>query len=58
MYVDDIMFGGNEAMCKKFDEEMQKEFERTMFGEMNLFLGIINRIDKGIFISQSMSKRC
>jgi hypothetical protein len=30
---------------------MKKEFEMSMFGEMNLFLGLqINLIGKGIFI--------
>lgn len=53
-YVDDMIFGGNEEMCKKFAEEMQKYFEMLMFGEMNFFFGLqINQIDKGIFISQS-----
>lgn len=54
VYVDDIIFGGNESMCKRFAEEMQKEFEMSMIGELNLFLSLqINQTDKGIFISQS-----
>lgn len=40
VYVDDIIFGGNEDMCKKFLEEIQKEFEMSICGEMNLFLGL------------------
>jgi len=54
VFVDDIIFGGNEGMCIKFAGEMQNEFEMSMFGEMNLFLGLqINQSDKGIFIFQS-----
>lgn len=53
VYVDDIIFDGNETMCKFFVEEMQKEFEMSMFGEMNLFFRLqINQTNKGIFISQ------
>lgn len=50
VYVGDIIFSGNKNMCKIFFEEMQKEFEMSMFGEMNFFLGFqINQMDKGIF---------
>jgi len=40
VYVDDIIFSGNEGMCKDFTNEMQKEFEMSMCGEMNFFLGL------------------
>jgi len=54
VYLDDIIFGGNEVMCKNFVDEMQKEFEMSVCGEMNFFLRLqINQTDKGIFISQS-----
>lgn len=52
VYVDDIIFGGNEGMCRIFANEMQKEFEMSMIGELNLFLGLqVNQNYKGIFIS-------
>ena len=54
IYVDDIIFGGNDGMCKKCVEEMQKGFEMSMIGELNFFLGLqVNQTNKGIFISQS-----
>ena len=41
IYVDDIIFGTtNEKMCKDFVECMQKEFEMSMMGELNYFLGL------------------
>lgn len=60
VYVDDIIFRGNEGMCKRFAEEMQKEFEVSMIGELNFFLGLqVNQTDKGISIyNKSMSKSC
>lgn len=40
-------------MCQKFVGEMQKEFEMTMIGELNFFLGLqVNQNSKDIFISQ------
>jgi len=54
VFVDDIIFGGNECMCKAFADQMKSEFEMSMFGEMNFFLSLkIVQSDKGIFISQS-----
>lgn len=54
VYVDDIIFGGNEGMCKKNSNKMQNKFEMSMIGELNFFLGLqVNHNEKGIFISQS-----
>ncbi|KAH9322868.1 hypothetical protein KI387_017507 [Taxus chinensis] len=55
VYVDDIIFGGdNEEMSRKFAEDMQKEFEMSMLGELSFFLGLqIYQSNKGIFISQT-----
>jgi len=55
IYVDDIIFGStNDALCKEFSENMSKEFEMSMMGELNFFLGLqINKLDEGIHISQS-----
>ena len=41
IYVDDIIFGStNEKLCEKFSENMQKEFEMSMMGELTFFLGL------------------
>jgi hypothetical protein len=55
VYVDDIIFGSNDdRMSQKFAEEMQKEFEMSMLGELSFFLGLqITQTNKGIFISQT-----
>jgi hypothetical protein len=39
VFVDDIIFGGNDSLCKIFVDEMQSEFEMSMIGEMKLLLG-------------------
>ena len=41
VYVDDIIFGSDkDKLSNKFVESMQKEFEMSMFGELNFFLGL------------------
>lgn len=40
MYVYDIIFGGDDSVCRKFEKEMQKEFEMSMTYELSFFLGI------------------
>ena len=41
VYVDDIIFGSDdEKMCKDFSSNMQQEFEMSLLGELNLFLGL------------------
>ena len=40
IFVDDIIFGGNDDESDKFVEEMKKEFEINMIGEMKYFLGL------------------
>jgi hypothetical protein len=48
IYVDDIIFGATlDSLAHEFSEEMKQEFEMSMIGELNYFLG------EGIFISQS-----
>ena len=37
IFVDDIIFGGREALCKSFPDEMKNEFEMSMFGKIKLF---------------------
>ena len=54
IFVDDIIFGGNDMLCKSFAEEMRKEFEMSMFGEIKFFLGLqIIPQSEGIFITRS-----
>ena len=52
VYVDDIIFGSDdEKMSKEFAKLMQQEFEMSLLGELNYFLGLqIIQSNKGIFI--------
>jgi hypothetical protein len=55
IYVDDIIFGANlDSLAHEFSKEMKQEFEMSMIGELNYFLGLqVKQIAEGIFISQS-----
>ena len=55
MYVDDIVFGSTDPkLVNKFVKTMTEEFEMSMVGELNYFLGLqITQSSTGIFISQS-----
>ncbi|GKV13735.1 hypothetical protein SLEP1_g24719 [Rubroshorea leprosula] len=55
IYVDDIVFGAtNDFLCREFSKAMQGEFEMSMMGELNFFLGLqIKQSKEGIFINQS-----
>ena len=55
VYVDDIIFGStNESLCKFFSNLMQSEFEMSMMGELNFFLGLqIKQGKEGTFVSQT-----
>ena len=55
IYVDDIIFGSkNMSMCDNFASCMKNEFEMSMMGELNFFLGLqIRQTSNGIFVSQS-----
>lgn len=53
-FVDDIIFGGHDNLCKSFVDELRKEFEMSMFGEIKFFLGLqILQQNEGIYITQS-----
>ncbi|KAL8146620.1 hypothetical protein AgCh_004375 [Apium graveolens] len=54
VYVDDIVFGSsNESLCKWFSDCMHKEFDMSLMGELQYFLGLqINQSNAGIFIHQ------
>jgi hypothetical protein len=55
IYVDDIIFGSpNKDFCEEFGELMSKEFEMSMIGELNYFLGLqIKQLKQGTFVCQS-----
>ena len=40
VFVDDIIFGGNDEASKKFLKDMKNEFEMSMIGEIEFFLGL------------------
>ncbi|XP_072080926.1 uncharacterized protein [Arachis hypogaea] len=54
VYVDDIIFGSaNEDLCADFAKLMTNEFDMSMMGELNFFLGLqIKQTAEGIFIHQ------
>ena len=54
VYVDDIVFGSSiNHLAQEFSKEMKKEFEMSMVGELNYFLGLqVKQRKDGIFISQ------
>lgn len=40
IFVDDIIFGGNEKISAEFTKEMHSEFEMSMIGPIKYFLGL------------------
>ena len=54
VYVDDIVFEFTiDHLAHEFLEEMKREFEMSMVGELNYFLGLqVKQWEDGIFISQ------
>ncbi|GJY75980.1 retrovirus-related pol polyprotein from transposon TNT 1-94 [Tanacetum coccineum] len=55
IYVDDIIFGfTSQNLCDDFTKIMHDEFEMSMMGELNFFLGLqIKQMEDGIFFNQS-----
>ena len=55
IYVDDIIFGStNDVMCKWFSKCMHSEFDMSMMGELNYFLGLqVKQTKDEIFVHQS-----
>ena len=55
VYIDDIIFGSDDdRLIQQFSKDMQKEFEMSLLGKLNFFLGLqISQLNDGIFISQS-----
>ncbi|GJZ07783.1 retrovirus-related pol polyprotein from transposon TNT 1-94 [Tanacetum coccineum] len=55
IYVDDIIFGStSQNLCDDFAKIMHDEFEMSMMGELNFFLGLqIKQMEDKIFFNQS-----
>ena len=55
IYVDDIVFGSTcNDLTERFANLMKSEFEMSMVGELNFFLGLqIKQLTDGMFISQT-----
>jgi hypothetical protein len=55
VYVDDIIFGGSSnSLVARFAEDMSREFEMSMMGELQLFLRLqIKQSKEGIFVHQA-----
>jgi hypothetical protein len=55
VYVDDIVFGGSShSLVARFAEDMSKEFEMSMMGELQFFLGLqIKQAKEGTFVHQA-----
>ena len=53
IYIDDIIFGAtNVSLCEEFAKSMHSEFEMSMMGELNFFLGLqIKQLKEGTFIN-------
>ncbi|KAF3320263.1 mitochondrial protein [Carex littledalei] len=56
---DDIIFGSpNAALAEEFSSLMSSEFEMSMMGELNFFLGLqIKQLSDGTFVSQTNMPR-
>jgi hypothetical protein len=55
VYVDDIVFGGSSySLVARFAEDMNREFEMSMMGELQFFLGLqIKQSKEGTFMHQA-----
>jgi hypothetical protein len=55
VYVDDIVFGGSSnSLIARFAEDMSREFEMSMMGELQFFLGLqIKQSKEGSFVHQA-----
>jgi hypothetical protein len=55
VYVDDIVFGGSSnSLVARLAEDMSRQFEMSMMGELQLFLGLqIKQSKEGTFVHQA-----
>jgi hypothetical protein len=54
VYMDDIVFGGlSNSLVARFAEDMSREFEMSIMGELQFFLGLqIKQSKEGTFVHQ------
>ena len=59
IYIDDIVFGGmSDQMVQQFVQQMKSEFEMSLVGELNYFLGLqVKQMEDSMFVSQSKYAR-
>jgi hypothetical protein len=55
VYMDDIVFGGSSnSLVSRFAKDMSREFEMSMMGELQIFLGLqIKQSKEGTFLHQA-----
>jgi hypothetical protein len=55
VYVDDIVFGGSSnSLVARFADDMSREFEMSMMGELQFFIGLqIKQSEEGTFVHQA-----
>jgi hypothetical protein len=55
VYVDDIVFGGSSSsLVARFSKDKSREFEMSMMGELQFFLGVqIKQSKEGTFVHQA-----
>jgi hypothetical protein len=55
VYVDGIVFGGSSnCLVARFAEDMSREFEMSMMGELQFFLGLkMKQLKEGTFMHQA-----
>lgn len=54
IFMDDIIFTRNDDLHKQFSEEMSREFEMSLFGQIKFFIGVqIQLLKDWIYVSQS-----
>ena len=52
IFFDDVIFGGKDALCKDFANQMKYEFEMSMFGEIKFFVGLqVYQLKYDIFVT-------
>jgi hypothetical protein len=59
IYVDDIIFGGSSHdLVARFTDDMSREFEMSMMGELQFYLGLqIKQCKDGTFVHQGKYTR-
>jgi hypothetical protein len=59
VYVDDIVFGGSsKALVARFAEDVSREFEMSMMGELHFFLRLeIKQSEEGTFVHKLSTPR-